>query len=56
MFTPRQFDWVVVDSSVELRIEERRQVEQIARLAVIVVDGNDWSVCDVAASPRACGT
>ena len=26
---------------------ERRQVEQIARLAVIDVAGNDWSVRDV---------
>ena len=26
---------------------ERRQVEHIARLAVIDVAGNDWSVCDV---------
>ena len=48
-FTPGQFDWVIVDTSVEMSPAERRQVEQIARLAVIDVAGNDWSVRDVSA-------
>lgn len=48
-FTPGQFDWVVVDSSVDLSPDERRQVERIARLAVIDVDGEVWSVQDVSA-------
>ncbi len=46
-FTPRQFDWVFVDSSVELTAAERTQVEDIARLAVIEVEADDWSVRDV---------
>ena len=46
-FTPGQFDWVVVDASVQLTRAERQQVEQIARLAVIDVDGGDWVVEDV---------
>ena len=46
-FTPGQFDWVFVDASVEMSPAERRQVEHIARLALIDVAGNDWSVRDV---------
>ena len=52
-FTPGQFDWVVVDASVELSIDERGRVEQIARIAVIDVDGNDWSICDVSGQSSA---
>jgi SAM-dependent methyltransferase len=46
-FTPGQFDWVFIDSSVELSAAEREQVEQIARVAVIVVDETEWTVSDV---------
>ena len=46
-FTPGQFDWVFIDSSVELSAPEREQVEQIARVAVIVVDETEWTVSDV---------
>lgn len=46
-FTPGQFDWVFLDSSVELSAPEREQVEQIARVAVIVVDETEWTVSDV---------
>lgn len=46
-FTPGQFDWVFIDASVTLSAAQRRQVEQIARLAVIDVDCGDWSVQDV---------
>jgi SAM-dependent methyltransferase len=46
-FTSGQFDWVFVDSSIELSAAERDQVEQIARVAVIDVDGDEWSVQDV---------
>lgn len=49
-FTPGQFDWVFLDAVVQLSAEERAQVEQIARLAVIDVDGTDWRVLDVAES------
>lgn len=46
-FTPGQFDWVFIDTAVELTAEQRAQVERIARLAVIVVDGDDWALRDV---------
>lgn len=46
-FTPGQFDWVFLDSSVDLTAETRAQVEQIARLAVIVEDETVWTVSDV---------
>jgi SAM-dependent methyltransferase len=48
-FTPGQFDWVVVDSAVKLSAQEREQVEQIARIAVIDAGRDDWSVRDVSA-------
>jgi SAM-dependent methyltransferase len=47
-FTPGQFDWVFLDSSVELSDDQRAQVKQIARLAVIDFDGTEWAVTDVA--------
>lgn len=48
VFTPGQFDWVVLDGAVELDAQQRMQVEQIARLAVITVTADSWSVLDVA--------
>jgi SAM-dependent methyltransferase len=47
-FTPGQFDWVFLDSTIELTGEPRAQVEEIARLAVIAVNGNEWMVRNVA--------
>jgi SAM-dependent methyltransferase len=47
-FTPGQFDWVFLDSAVELSEEQRTQVETIARLAVIDVNGDEWTVLNVA--------
>ena len=47
LFTRGQFDWVFLDGSVELDAEQRSQVEQIARLAVITVTGEDWAVLNV---------
>ena len=44
MFTPGQFDWVFLDDAVELDREQRTQVEQIARLALITVNGDEWVV------------
>ena len=49
-FTPGQFDWVFLDKSVALSDSERDQVSQIARLALIEVDGDIWTVHDVAES------
>jgi len=46
-FTAGQFDWVFLDASVELTAKQRAQVETIARLALIVVDGAEWRVHDV---------
>ena len=43
-FTPGQFDWVFLDSAVELTAELRAQVEKVARLAVIAVNGSEWTV------------
>ncbi len=51
VFTPGQFDWVFLDSAVELRAEGRAQVEQIARLAVVTVDEGQWAV-DEASTQR----
>lgn len=45
--SPGQFDWVFLNTAVELTAEQRAQVERIARLAVIVVDGDDWALRDV---------
>jgi hypothetical protein len=46
-FTPGQFDWVFVDSAVELDPEERVLVDELASRAVVDVDGSVWSVRDV---------
>jgi hypothetical protein len=43
-FTPGQFDWVFLDSAIELTAEQLTQVEELARLAVIVVDSAEWRV------------
>lgn len=48
LFTPGQFDWVVLDAEVKLDADQRRQVEEIARLAIIAVKGQTWSVRNVA--------
>lgn len=47
-FTPGQFDWVFLDATVGLTAEQRTQVEQVARFAVISVDDAEWTVQDVA--------
>lgn len=47
-FTPGQFDWVFLDGTIELSAAQHTEVEQIARLAVIVVDRAEWTVRDVA--------
>jgi len=47
LFTPGQFDWVFLDSAVDLTTVERAQVEQIARLAVVTVHRHDWTIRDV---------
>ena len=47
MFTPGQFDWVFLDDAVELDARQRAQVEQIARFAVIIINGDEWTVHDV---------
>lgn len=47
-FTPGQFDWVFLDDAVQVSADERARIEQIARVAVIDVDGTDWRVRDVA--------
>jgi len=49
-FTPGQFDWVFLDADVTLSDAERSMVDQIARLAVIEVDDDAWTVHDVAAA------
>jgi len=49
-FTPGQFDWVVLDAAVELTSEQLAQVQEIARLAVVTVSGDEWKVHDVAES------
>jgi len=49
-FTPGQFDWVFLDSAVDLKAEQRTRVEQIARLAVVIVHGAEWTVRDVSRS------
>lgn len=43
LFTPGQFDWVFLDSSVVLTAEQRADVAALARMASISVDGADWS-------------
>jgi hypothetical protein len=47
-FTPGQFDWVFLDSAVVLTAEQIAQVEALARLAVVHVDGAQWTMRDVA--------
>lgn len=49
-FTPGQFDWVVLDAAVELTAEQHAQLQKIARLAVITLNGDEWKVQDVAES------
>jgi SAM-dependent methyltransferase len=46
-FTPGQFDWVVLDGTVELDAQQRTQVEQIARIAVITANADGWEVLNV---------
>lgn len=46
-FSPGQFDWVFLDTAVEMTAEQRAQVEHIARLAMIIVDGHEWTLRDV---------
>ena len=47
-FTAGQFDWVFLDTAVELDDKQRSVVDTIARLAVIVVDRDEWKISDVA--------
>jgi len=47
-FTPGQFDWVFLDGAIELSAAQCTQLEQVARLIVILVDGAEWTVLDVA--------
>ena len=49
-FTPGQFDWVFLDAAVELTVEQHAQVQEVARLAVIGVNGDEWTLHDVAES------
>ena len=49
-FSPGQFDWVFLDGAVDLTAEQLAHVEQMARLAVIVVDGAEWTIRDVSAN------
>lgn len=44
MFTPSQFDWVFIDAAMELTTEQITQAENLARLAVVHIDRNEWSV------------
>lgn len=43
LFTPGQFDWVFLDSSVVLSAEQRADVAALARTALISVNGAQWS-------------
>ena len=45
-FTPGQFDWVFLDATVDLSPAQHEQVSQIARLALIEVDGEHWQIED----------
>ena len=47
MFSAGQFDWVFLDSAVELTDEQRIQVRQIARLALIEMSPSGCTVSDV---------
>ena len=44
MFTRDQFDWVFLDADVELTHDQREQVSQIARLAVVTVTDGTFTV------------
>ncbi len=44
VFTPGQFDLVLLDTAVELMPAQREQVSQIARRAVVLVDGGGLAV------------
>lgn len=48
LFTPQQFDWVFLDSSVELTEEEHAKVSQLAGRALITVDSGNWRVRELA--------
>ena len=48
-FTPGQFDWAFLDAAVDLSPAQRLQVRQIARLALIEVDGELWQIEDTSA-------
>jgi len=50
-FSPGQFDWVFIDSLVDLTADQLAHVEEIARLAVIVVDAEEWTIHNVSAKP-----
>jgi SAM-dependent methyltransferase len=52
MFTPGQFDWVVLDSAVVLSSDQRREVRALARRAVVHMDGDSWQVEPISASSR----
>lgn len=45
-FSPGQFDWVILDAAVDLTAAQHAQVERIARLALVLIDGTEWSVRD----------
>ncbi len=51
-FTAGQFDWVFLDAAVALSSEQRTQVEQIARVALVVITGDGWAVQDRAEASR----
>lgn len=45
-FSPGQFDWVFLDAAVDLTAAQHAEVERIARLALVLIDGAEWSVRD----------
>lgn len=47
VFTAGQFDWVFIDSAVDLNTSQRSKVEQMARRAVITVDHGGLEVRSV---------
>jgi hypothetical protein len=47
LFTPGQFDWVFLDEAVKLKASQKKQIEQLARLAVVTVSGADLAVNNV---------
>jgi hypothetical protein len=54
-FTADQFDWVFLDASVELTSPQQRQVERLARLALITVDRGLWTCTPRRVPARAVG-